>query len=162
MNREVVLTYLQALQQSTVKKGLIIEELIKISKQQEKVAQVPEFDINEFTQYMDQKEKWIEALSTIDNGFGQTFDRIKDTIISAKELYRKEIEKLQTTIAEVTSKAIELQTIEKRNKLMVDRRIAEGRRKIKQVKVSNKAASSYYKNMANVHYNQSYFLDSKK
>ncbi|MDO5520756.1 MAG: hypothetical protein Q4G58_09735 [bacterium] len=162
MNREVVLTYLEALIQATEKKGNIIVELTKISKDQERVAQKVDFELDEFTRLLDEKEVWIQELETIDNGFGPTFDRIKDTLVSEKEQYKEKIVQLQTVIGEVTTKAVELQVLEKRNKLLVDRRIAEGKAKVKTATVSNKIASSYYKNMANTHYNASYFMDQKK
>ncbi|MDO5291516.1 MAG: hypothetical protein Q4F05_02075 [bacterium] len=162
MNREVVLTYLEALIQATEKKGNIIVELTKISKEQERVAQQVEFKLDEFTELLDQKEVWINELITIDNGFGQTFDRIKDVLVSDKEQYKEKIVQLQTIIGEVTTKAVDLQVLEKRNKLLVDRRIAEGKAKVKTATISNKIASSYYKNMANTHHNASYFMDQKK
>ena len=144
MNREVVITYLEALIQATEKKKAIIEQLFALAKEQEELSRALEFDLDAFHKTMEEKGKWIEALSTIDNGFSQTFDRIKDVIMSDKEAYRKEIETLQRVIANVTKIAVELQVLEKRNKLAVDRRIAESRQKMKlerldqqQSKISN-------------------------
>lgn len=162
MNRESVLTYINILIESTKKKELIITELTKITKKQEQVALAPTFELDLFTSLLDEKETWIQALATIDNGFGQTFDRIKESLTTEKESYKAEIMELQSVIGRVTEKAVELQALERRNKMQVDRRIAEGREKIKTVKVSSKAAGSYYQNMANRHYNESYFLDQKR
>ncbi len=162
MNREVVLTYLEALIQSTEKKGEIIEKLLEIAKEQETAALAPKFDLDEFTSLINQKDPWIQQLTTIDNGFGQTFERIKEIVIQEKDSYRTELLQLQDLISSITTKAVELQALEKRNKSLVDRRIAEGKQKIKTATVSNKIASSYYQNMSNQHYNDSYFLDKRK
>ena len=162
MNREMVLTYLRVLIQSTEKKEAIITQLTKLAKQQEQVAQAPSFEMDSFTSLLDEKETWIQELATIDDGFGQTFDRIKDTLVNEKQSYETEIKQLQQLIGRVTKKAVELQALERRNKLLVERRIAEKKQRLKTVQVSSKAAGSYYQNMANRHYNQSYFLDQKR
>ena len=162
MNKEVVLTYLSALIQSTEKKGKIIEQLLLISRKQEEVSKNPEFNLDEYLGLLDEKQPWIDELAKIDDGFSQTFERIQDHIKSEKHLYVTQLQQLQALIASVTTKAVELQAIEKRNKSFVDRRIMDGRQKVKSHTVSNKVVSNYYKNMANQHYNQSYFLDRKK
>ena len=101
-------------------------------------------------------------MNQLDVGFDSVYNRIKDELISNKYKYQPEIQKMQTLITELTELSVKLQVMEERNKVKMQNCMIAQRQKIKQSKVSSQSAASYYKNMANQHQGQSYFLDKKK
>jgi hypothetical protein len=58
---------------------------------------------------------------------------------------------------------VKIQTAEKRNKELFTSFVSGKRKEIRDFKVSNRTAVTYYQNMANQHHEwQSYFVDKKK
>ena len=76
--------------------------------------------------------------------------------------YQDEIKKMQQLITQVTELGIDIEALEKRNKVQMDKVLINRKQKIKDLRMNNTVANSYYRNMANHQYNQSYFLDRKK
>ncbi len=70
---------------------------------------------------------------------------------------------MQNFISIITSLGVEIENLEHKNKEKFKNFIVSKRNGIKDFKVSNKTAVSYYKNMSNQHREwQSYFVDSRK
>ncbi|MCR5754943.1 MAG: hypothetical protein K6G30_09075, partial [Acetatifactor sp.] len=111
----------------------------------------------------EKKEKLIENLNQLDDGFEAFYQRIELVIKTEKEKYRAELTKAQKLISEITDISTRLQAKEARNKEKLALVLTNNRQEIRNFKASNQMAQKYYSNMANQHREgQSYFVDRRK
>jgi len=143
------------------KKNDILDRLVQITLLQEKYIAITPFDMDKFDQTLSDKELIIEMLNQLDDGFEKVYDHVKDEINSNRIQYKKEILQLQELIKQSTEKSVKLQTLEMRNRNKLETCFSSKKAEIKKFKMNSQTASSYYKNMADQHQGQSYFLDKK-
>lgn len=156
-------TYIDILIQSLKVKAKVLDEIIEITKEQEKIlSHGLSVDIDEFNRSTEKKGPLIDKINELNDGFESLFDKLKDEFIDNKNKYLLEIEQLQDLIREVTQKSAQIQVVESRNHVKLQSYLQGKRKEIKEYKKSAKMVSSYYQNMANQHQGQSYFLDKKK
>lgn len=161
MNETNSEVYVSILLDTLQKKNTQLEELVKLCKEQENLVAKESFDVDSFVVTIDKKQAILQELERLDEGFANVYQRVGETIQGHKEQYKESIQTMQKMIQTITEKTIAIQGMEQRNKVRVEMAIGQQRHKIKNFKVSNKTASSYYKNMANQHMGQSYFMDRK-
>ena len=135
--------------------------LIQITLLQEKYIETTSFDMEKFEETLSEKELIIKQLNQLDDGFEKIYEHVKNEISVNRMLYKVEIVQLQDLIKQVTEKSVKLQAIEIQNKNKLEVCFSDKKKEIKKFKMSSQTASSYYKNMANQHQGQSYFLDKK-
>ena len=99
---------------------------------------------------------------TMDDGFEQVYQRIREILAKEKDTYRDEIKKMQELIREITDKSATVQTQELRNRELAVQKFSSIKKEIKKARTTTKAASQYYKNMAKMNVVDSQFLDQKK
>ena len=155
-------TYVQLLINSLEKKSVLLSEIIKITYSQERILLTDSMDMDAFQRTIEEKEVLIQQIQEIDDGFEAVYARVQEEFQVNKKLYVQEISQLQVLIKKITDESVILQALEARNKNRFDIQSQNNRKEIKQFKVSNETARSYYKNMSNQHQGQSYFLDKKK
>ena len=155
-------TYINILSDTLVKKISVLDELIQITKIQDEFISENPFHMDKFEDTLPRKEKLIQQLSQLDNGFERVYEHVKEELTIKNMNHKEQIIHLQELISEVMEKSTKLQTLEMKNKNRLDLYLIEKKKVIKDYKVNSKTASSYYKHMANQHSGQSYFLDKKK
>lgn len=155
-------TYLTLLEASLIKKSDILDQLLLLSMEQEKLISEEVLDEVRFYKIIDEKESLIQAILQLDQGFEQIYKRVKEELSVNRGFYQKEIVRLQKLIKDITEKGISIQVLERRNKAKIDFYLQTKRKKIKNFKISSKSVSSYYNNMANQNQHESYFFDKKK
>ncbi|BCN32553.1 flagellar protein FliT [Anaeromicropila herbilytica] len=156
-------TYIELLVNSIGTKAKVLDEIILITKEQEKMLSIgSNMDIDKFNDSTEEKGVLIDRLNELNDGFELLYSRVKDEFITNKEQYKAEIITIQDLIKLVTEKSIQIQAMEKRNRSAFEIYMTNQKKEIKDFKISSKTATSYYKNMADQHQGQSYFLDKKK
>lgn len=156
-------TYIELLVHTLKSKSKVLDDIIVLSKEQERLLQLGNsLNMEAFDETINNKGVLIEKLNELNNGFESLYGKIKDDIQQNKGHYKTEIIELKELIKTVTEKSVQIQATEKRNYVKFDGYLKSKRKEIKEFKISSKTASSYYKNMADQHQGQSYFLDSKK
>ncbi len=156
-------TYISVLHGSLRKKLELIKEILGLTKEQNRVLSKEEVDIDSFDRIVSQKELKINEVLSIDNGFQSLYDKISAAVKENPGQYRQQILEMQNFISIITSLGVEIENLEHKNKEKFKNFIVSKRNGIKDFKVSNKTAVSYYKNMSNQHREwQSYFVDSRK
>ena len=130
---------------------------------QAEILDAEEFAADEFDNTIDEKQRSIDALLKLDEGFMDTYGRVKDTLLENPADYATEIAQAKTLIKKQTDMSIELQALEEKNKVKLSVQLTKGRQKGRDFRTSSRTAAAYYKNMSNRHQDgDSYFLDSKK
>jgi len=154
--------YLETLSVSLEQKEKVLQELTALTEQQERVLAVDTLDMDAFEELLRKKQKQREKLQKLDAGFEQIYQRVREELQGHPGQYKEVVLGLQKQISKLTDMGVLLEVQERRNKERLESVLAVSRSKIRNYKVSNQAASQYYKNMANRHQGESYFVDKKK
>ncbi len=162
MVNENIETYLTVLEEALSKKDEILIQLIDITKNQESIIKEKEIDEMEFNRTLEEKDKLIQLIQTIDDGFERIYLLVKEELPKAQSRYIERIKRLQDLIKEVMDKGVELQVLEKHNKMKLEAFLRTKRSEIKDFKMNNKTVSNYYKSISKQYEQESYFFDKKK
>lgn len=154
--------YLSILTESLKKKITILDEILELNRRQSESVSGNEIDEELFNEVIEKKDICINEINSLDKGFEQVYDRIKDEITEHRDLYKNEITELKRLVSVITEKSMEVQLSEKKNEQAVMKKMSEEKSKIHQTRNANKVASNYYKNMNNVTYVEPQFMDKKK
>lgn len=156
-------TYLSVLIDTLEKKKDVLERIKNITEQQKQFLQSENFEEDSFQKTIDAKAVCIKELEKLDNGFEQVYERVALILKHNKEVYKDKILIAQKLIQEIMDLNVSIRVMEEQNKERFSICLSVKRGKMKNFKVSSRAAANYYKNMPNIHQTgQSYFLDKKK
>ena len=153
--------YIRMMLESLQKKEAVVESLLSGSEKQKEVLSAKEVDWDAFDALTVEKGKLIEELLQLDEGFESLFERVKGPLTQNKDMYKTEIGFMQATIRTLTDKSAELETLEQRNKKLVETRMAESRQVIKQSKMGSQAAMQYYQRMNRINTVDPQLMDKK-
>ncbi|MFT4144601.1 MAG: hypothetical protein QM644_09120 [Mobilitalea sp.] len=154
-------TYFILLKDTLKKKINVLEELLKYTLIQEILIDKGDIEKEEFLDTISEKEKQLNILIQLDDGFEQIYQRIKELLSNNPKNYETHVQELKDLITIITDLNMKLQALEKRNKIKMDNVLLKKRSEIKNFKVNNQMVSNYYKNMTGQHQGQAYFLDKK-
>lgn len=154
--------YLKVLEESLSKKLTVLQALLEASNRQGILADEEDFDLGSFEEAMDQKEELLSQLEELDKGFDSVFQKIESEVKENQELYREEVLVLQQLIRQCTDVSVEIQAMEARNKAKLSVKFADQQKELRQIKTSNKVATTYYKSMTNTQTTDAYYMDQKK
>ncbi len=154
--------YVNIMKESLERKKKYLQEICELTKEQEKLAKAEAFDEGTFGQVIEKKEILINNVNEIDKGFSSVYDRVRAEVIGDKDKYSSELKCIQTLIKECVDIGVQIETLEERNKLVLEQAFSSGFKGIKQVKKSKSVANKYYKSMSNGMVNDSILYDRKK
>lgn len=156
-------TYLNIIIDTLKKKEILLNNLKALTLRQTEILDGEEFAADDFNNTIDEKQRSIDALLKLDEGFMETYDRVKQDLIASPSDYASEISQAKALIKKQTDLSVELQALEEKNKVKLSVQLTKGRQKGRDFRTSSRTAAAYYKNMSNRHQDgDSYFLDSKK
>jgi flagellar biosynthesis/type III secretory pathway chaperone len=155
-------TYVHMMADSLKRKQGALDELLDLTKQQSDMLSLGAFEEEQFEKLFLQKDELIKILNQLDSGFEQLYERVREELQNHREKYALEITEMKERIKAVTDVSVELQTMEIRNRSMLERQFSAKRENIRKSRVSNKTAANYYKTMTKQHNISSFFYDKKK
>lgn len=160
---DAVHTYINVLVDSLEKKKTVLEQILELTEEQKILLQQESFDEEKFNKTMDAKDTFLKELEHLDQGFEQIYEKVSLTLKHNKDLYKTEILTAQGYIKVIMDLSISIRALEEQNKTRFPICLMKKRDQIRNFKVTNRVATSYYRNMPNIHQEgQSYFLDRKK
>lgn len=154
--------YLQIMIESLEKKNSVLDKLMELGKRQLTLAMQQPADLKAYDASMDEKGRFIDELGKLDDGFMYTYELIKEEVQSNPERYKVQVSRLQELIRTAVEKGVSIETQEQRNKQAMQNMLRVKRNEIKQVRISNNAASKYYKAMNKINYVDPQLMDRKK
>lgn len=155
--------YVNAMQDSLQKKLEVVKQLLQLSQEQSDILHQNEPDIDQFDTIMEEKDVYLKEMAELDKGFDALYEKIGADLKEKKYQYQDQILQMKNLIRSITDCGVRLEGLEKRNRDAFQNYLIGARKEIREFKVNNKTATSYYQNMANQHREwQSYFLDQKK
>ena len=155
-------TYLDMLQDSLKKKLDILNRIMRYQKEESDMLQSESMQMEAFDKSIHEKVVLAESIDSLDDGFEQVYDRIREEMIRNKERYAGSIRAMQNMIAEISEKNILIQAEENRLRMEVDNFAKRESALLRQKRDPGKAARSYFNNMKKLNYVGSQFMDKKK
>lgn len=152
--------YISVMADSLNKKIKILEAVIVLNEEQNKILSDEEFDLDGFDLTVQEKAKYIDELDLMDEGFAALFDKVKAELDGKREEFADEIKEMQKLIRTITELSAKVETGEKRNKALADRQFTALKKEVKEAKMSSQTASKYYRSMSQVD-STPQFVDSK-
>lgn len=154
--------YIEILIQSLKKKLLLLNKLAVKNQDQKLMLEDENLTPEILEQNMNEKTDLITEINHLDEGFDEVYDRMKLILEKDRCQYRDEIAKMQDLIREIMAKDTAIQTEERRNYALAQKKFARVKKQIREVKASQKMVNRYYQNMMKQTYGSSQFMDSKK
>lgn len=152
---------LNILSESLDRKLQVLQEIQEYNARQEQAFKQEQADLDSFDEAMEEKERLIEKLNLLDEGFETLYEKVAGTLKDHREQYAPQIKVLQEKVSQVMELSVSIQAQEARNKKLVEEYFAKARTGLKRSRQNSKAAYDYYKNMSGS-YGASQFMDSKK
>lgn len=153
---------LNILSESLDQKIKVLEEIQQYNLKQEQAFKNDEADIIGFDEAVEEKDRLIERLMRLDDGFETMYAKLAEELKENRMQHAAQIKVLQEKIAKVTEMGVTIQAQEARNKKLVEDYFAKARAGVRQNRQSSKAAYDYYKSMSGANLAQSQFMDSKQ
>ena len=108
--------YLNMMIESLEKKLAVLEEIQEANVQQSALLKAEPFDQEAFDRTMDVKGEQIEKLDSLDEGFDNLYQQVRDLLPAHKEEFHDEIAGMQDLIRKISEKSVSIQVGEQRNK----------------------------------------------
>ncbi len=153
--------YLLILEESLMKKIVILDELTRLTSEQKEIAGADEFNEDAFDNNVEKKSALVDELGRLDTGFELLYKDVKGQLEADKERYADDIKRLQSLIKQIMDKSASLQVMEQRNNELIKNKFNSLKKEARQIKKSREMAANYYKTMNNIS-SEPYFLDKKK
>ena len=154
--------YITILAESLKKKNTVLDEIQKANEEQKQILADENLTPDAFEKTLEKKADLIEELNKLDEGFEQVYEKVREELKDHMEQYAEQIRQMQTEIQKITDKTVAIQTEELRNKQLIENKFSSIKKQIREVKSSQKAVNTYYRNMMKRGVMEAQFLDRKK
>ena len=158
----MIMSYLNILQDSLIKKLELLDQIEKKSLEQSEMIKVTNVDLELVDANMDEKAKLIDEIFKLDAGFESIYEKVREQLLANKEQFKVQIHNLQGLISKVTEKSTSIQAIEARNKAQMDIVFATQKKEVQNRRNAMSVARDYYQNMNKVKHVSPQFMDHKK
>ncbi|MCR5525767.1 MAG: hypothetical protein K6F39_00090 [Lachnospiraceae bacterium] len=155
-------SYISILIDSMIEKSKALDEVIERDQEQTELIGAEKPDLDAIKNNFDSLGELAKKISKLDDGFEVIYEKVRDEILNNKNAHKDEIKRLKELVAEVTEKAIKIQTTEARNKLAVTEFFTRERRNLGTRRSAVKALNQYKHAMGKAEMQaQPYFLDKR-
>ncbi|MDE7299158.1 MAG: hypothetical protein K2N94_10075 [Lachnospiraceae bacterium] len=155
-------TQMDMLEKCLVCKKELLKKIYEATREQEAILDTEPFSDEAFESTLQTKEELIALLAQYDEGFENTFGRVRDEVLADRESYRTRIESMQKLITELTEQGVRIQALEQKNRLKLEVYLNSRKQEIKAFNVSSRTVSNYYKSMTGAGKGEAYFMDKKR
>ena len=125
----------------------VLKKIQTYNEEQEKAFTEAEPDMSSFDVAIEEKEKLIQEVLKLDQGFETMYKRVKAELDGHCGEYKDQIAELQKKITVITELSNAVQVKEARNKKLIENYFAKQRVEIKQSRQRAKAAYGYQQSM---------------
>ena len=139
--------YIDALKRSLKKKVSILSEIDLQNRRQRELLEGEHSSADDFEQTMNEKARLIEELDKLDEGFDEVFSKVKEALENNKALYKDDIAVMQEYIRIIMDKSTLVQTQEKVNKELFEKKASSVKAERKTLATNMKVADLYQQNM---------------
>ncbi len=154
---------LSILQESLAAKCQVLLEIQEYNRKQEAVFMADEVDMSLFDEAIEEKERLIQKLNILDDGFEVMYEKLEKELQGNREKYAGQIRILQQQVKQITDLGISIQAQEARNKALIENYFSRERANVHKNLQNSARAYKFYKSMSGLNSasNQSSY-DSKQ
>ena len=160
--KDQVITQLDMLEKCLVCKQELLKKIYQVALNQEAILDTEPVSEEAFENTLSEKEELLKLLEQYDQGFENTFGRIREAVLADQKEYRARIETMQQLIKTLTDQGVRIQALEQKNKRKLDIYLDSRRQQIKTFNVSNRTVSNYYKSISGASKGEAYYMDKKR
>ena len=160
--KDQVTTQLDMLEKCLVCKQELLKKIYQVTLEQEAILDTEPVSEEAFENTLSEKEELLKLLEQYDQGFENTFGRIREAVLADQNEYRARIETMQQLIKTLTDQGVRIQALEQKNKRKLDIYLDTQRQQIKAFNVSNRTVSNYYKSISGAGKGEAYYMDKKR
>lgn len=153
--------YIDIMIQSLEKKEKVLDDIIKLNREQRNALENPNLAPDEFDEIVEAKGELIEQLNLLDSGFEKLFDRTKEELNGRKDEFAEQIRIIQEHIRSITGKSVDIQAQESRNKDLMTKKFAMIKEQARNFRTSDKVLNQYRQNMDKLGFVEPQFMDNK-
>jgi flagellar biosynthesis/type III secretory pathway chaperone len=139
--------YIPLLLQTLEKQVVVLQDVLKVTKEQSTMADSPNFDEVMLEKSLNQKDVLISKLNSLDDGFAAVYSKVRREITEHPERYREEVRKMQNLIKQCTDLGVEIQVLEERNRDRFSKSFADKHKQYSMKKTAATVASKYHRTM---------------
>ncbi len=154
--------YITILIQSLEQKIKVLEEVSRENANQKRILQEDDMDMDAFQASIDKKDRLIEQVGFLDDGFEKMYERVKEALNEKSDVYAEQIALLKQLVTSVTNWTVSIQKAEWDNRRLAEQQFSSMKKKVRQMKDSKQVAAKYYQSMAKLNYVDPQFMDKKK
>lgn len=154
--------YLDVLIQSLRKKLVLLNRISILNREQREILQDEDAAPDDFDINVRDKGDLVDQIVALDAGFDEVYAHIKGLMERDHSAYEDQLEQMRELIRQVMAKDASVRAEEQRNYELAQRRFANIKKQVREVKASRKMVNSYYQNMMSQKPGDAMFLDNKK
>ena len=154
--------YIRMMRDSLERKTAVLKQIQIKNREQGEILQDRDSLPEALDRNVSEKETLIGQIISLDDGFENMYNRIKETLSEHRDLYRTEIREMQMMIEEISDLSMMIQAQEQHNRKLAEERFSSVRGKAKEVRQSRQVVNSYYRSMMDRGNVEPQFWDSKK
>ena len=155
-------SYLDMMEESLKQKIAVLEEISKENLIQKDILENANgFDEDGFDATLNKKSELIGQVEKLNDGFDSLYVRVKDELDNNRDKHKDKIRTFQDLIRQITDLSNEIETGEKRNRILADVHFRSSKDRINQNRRSSAAALDYYLTMNKSKVTPPQFYDSK-
>ena len=154
--------YLEILIRSLRKKLVLLNRISILNREQREILQDEEAGPDVFDINVRDKGDLVDQIVALDVGFDEVYAHIKDLMERDHSAYEDQLEQMRELIRQVMAKDASVRAEEQRNYELAQRKFANVKKQVREVKASRKMVNSYYQNMMSQKPGDAMFLDNKK
>ena len=154
--------YLDVLIQSLRKKLVLLNRISILNREQREILQDEDAAPDDFDINVRDKADLVDQIVALDAGFDEVYAHIKDLMERDHSAYEDQLEQMRELIRQIMAKDASVRAEEKRNYELAQRKFANVKKQVREVKASRKMVNSYYQNMMSQKPGDAMFLDNKK
>ena len=156
-------TYVTILRDSLINKKNVLNNIIELTEKQYELVKQGDVEADVFDEIIEEKGRQLAMLNMMDDGFQSVYNRVSNQLRNNSEQYKDIIIEMQRLIDENIALGAKIETMEHRNKELIEAFIARKKEEIKSYHTKQGLSKSYNMNMANQHVEgTSYFMDKVK
>lgn len=148
--------------QSLEKKYRVLQQIAQVNQRQKALLEDPNLEPDTFDANVEEKAKLAEQLNLLDDGFEKLFGRVREELNADRARYAAQIRRMQELIQKITAMGADVETLEARNRVLMQTKFREVHKQARSVRNSQKVVKQYYNNMVKANAYEPQFLDNKK
>ena len=154
--------YLDVLIQSLRKKLVLLNRISVLNQEQREILQDEEAAPDAFDINVRDKGDLVDQIVALDAGFDEVYSHIKALMERDHSAYEDQLQQMRELIRLIMAKDASVRAEEQRNYELAQRKFANVKKQVREVKASQKMVNSYYQTMMRQKPGESMFLDNKK